>query len=273
MDERARTAVIEFLNRCIDYADASIARKQQRRDDAQEIERWQTYREFTAHAVEEVESGQLDDWFEADPQSVEALTSAGQMSAIDPSALGREERAFLLAATVTPRPLVLAATRSALGVENIASVSSISVLSTTPPLISLSLSADRNGRPRDTLLNLEEEPNITLMVLTAEHDSARLVEMAARPLPRDESEWQQLAAPPEMTCGLGHPLPDLVLAALECRCVELLELPEGAVSRLAILHVDRILTRDSAGVPLAQHGLDRVGPAWLSRGWSRIIEW
>ena len=54
--------VIEFLTKCIEYADASILRKQQR-NDSEEIPQWETYREFTRHALDEIQAGELDRWF------------------------------------------------------------------------------------------------------------------------------------------------------------------------------------------------------------------
>ena len=47
--------VIEFLTKCIEYADASIQRKQ-KRGELDEIPQWETYREFTRHALDEIQA-------------------------------------------------------------------------------------------------------------------------------------------------------------------------------------------------------------------------
>ena len=43
-----------FSNKCIDYANASIERKTAR-GEHDDISKWEVYRDFTAHAVMEVE--------------------------------------------------------------------------------------------------------------------------------------------------------------------------------------------------------------------------
>ena len=68
VDERRRLVEV-FLRRCVTYADASIERKKQRGEDEEIISQWQAYRDFTEHAAEEVASGDLDTWFEDEPQT------------------------------------------------------------------------------------------------------------------------------------------------------------------------------------------------------------
>ena len=67
--EERRDLVILFLRRCVKYADESIRRKKQRGESEDVISKWSDYRDFTAHAVEEVTSGDLDSWLEDGPVS------------------------------------------------------------------------------------------------------------------------------------------------------------------------------------------------------------
>ena len=69
--EERRELVALFLRRCVKYADESIRRKQQRGDSEDDISKWVAYRDFTAHAVDEVISGDLDSWLEDGPVSYE----------------------------------------------------------------------------------------------------------------------------------------------------------------------------------------------------------
>ena len=57
MDKKA--IVADFLSKCVDYANASIARKQER-GEQELIPAWQTYIEFTQHAIDEINTGKLD---------------------------------------------------------------------------------------------------------------------------------------------------------------------------------------------------------------------
>ena len=52
-----------FLRKCVTYADDSINRRGMG-DSEEEIVKWETYRDFTEHAVMEVSNGELDEWLE-----------------------------------------------------------------------------------------------------------------------------------------------------------------------------------------------------------------
>ncbi|MAS99630.1 MAG: hypothetical protein CL500_03130 [Actinobacteria bacterium] len=62
--EERRSLVTSFLRKCVTYADDSIKRKRDRGDSEEEIGKWETYRDFTEHAVMEVSNGELDEWLE-----------------------------------------------------------------------------------------------------------------------------------------------------------------------------------------------------------------
>ena len=192
-------------------------------------------------------------------------------------ALDHPERAAWLSALISPRPVVLLSTISEQGVENLCPVTSVSLLANTPPLLGVSLSQDRSGRPRDTLVNLRSGSKISAMILPGTWDAARLVNETAVPLPPEKSEWKSLdesvQSPNEFP-----PYHPLSAAVLECEVVELHPLPD-AVATLAILRVQNILRpniesqkqmpsdAETWGPLLAQFGLDRLtsgpdGAAW-----------
>ena len=278
-----KDAVCDFLRRCVQYADESIERKRERDEDIAEIERWSAYRDFTAYALSEVERGELDDWFEGDGESGQKReTLLGQpmgdgVRNDSMDALDHPERAAWLSALISPRPVVLLSTISEQGVENLCPVPSVSLLANTPPLLGVSLSQDRSGRPRDTLVNLRSGSKISAMILPGTWDAARLVNETAVPLPPEKSEWKSLdesvQSPNEFP-----PYHPLSAAVLECEVVELHPLPD-AVATLAILRVQNILRpniesqkqmpseAETWGPLLAQFGLDRLtsgpdGAAW-----------
>ena len=62
--EERRSLVTSFLRKCVTYADDSIKRKRDRGDSEEDIGKWETYRDFTEHAVMEVSNGELDQWLE-----------------------------------------------------------------------------------------------------------------------------------------------------------------------------------------------------------------
>ena len=188
MDEKM--LVVEFLQRCVDYADASISRKRKRGEES-EVPRWQAYRDFTAYSILEIKSGKLDAWFRGEdveissPSNDKALQERILMDDLE-----HGERANLLDGLIAPRPIFVAATSSENNVPNLSLLSTVSVAANSPALLTCSLSQDREGRPRDTLLNLRENPVVDLHLMQASLDATKVAEAASKALPREDSEWE-----------------------------------------------------------------------------------
>ena len=271
LSEEAKRTVAAFLERCIGYASASIERKHER---GESTASWEAYKEHTAFARDEVNAGRLDAWFEDKVGHDPARTPQrllGERNVVRLENLEHRERAQMLTSTLSPRPLVLVATTDAQGRHNLAPMTSLSVVSNSPPLVVMSLSSDREGRARDTLLNLRERPTATLYVLLSGPDDAALVAQTATSLPRGDSEWD---AVPHTVDDHGNPFLDRAAAALHVRMVDELPLP-GAVAKLAVLEVDEVhlpsgVEGTSALDVLCQHGLDRLMAS--PTGWSQTVD-
>ena len=296
MDERQ--AIQGFLKLCIRYAEDSLARKQsrigtseQKPDDEDELMKWEVYRDFTEHAISEIEEGSLDSWFEhleenddwrpgpsdATGSTCTSVGDVSSMESVSAKNLGYEECRKFLDAIVSPRPLVLASTQSNDGVANLSGLSSLAIVSNKPPLLALSLSQDRDGRKRDTFVNIQETKKIILHVLPATIEMASIINAASKSMPSNESEWEKLNIE-----GVESPSTEewpslfpLSLAAIECELLQTHELPEEAVATLCILGIRNILARTetldaikdgSTLYSLCQHGYYRLTPS--PNGWS-----
>jgi len=254
MNNNPKQNVIEFLERCVVYANESIQRKTERGEDESEISRWEAYRDFTAYASEEVSRGELDDWFDSENEVILSLNSHPETINIDD--MNHSERSKWLSAIISPRPLVLVSTVSNEGNRNLAPMSSVSVVSNSPPLIGMSLSSNRDGKPRDTLLNLKETKKATLAILAANTESASMVEKTAIPLPRNESEWSGIED--TKTIPNGIQAPSLAIAAIETTLVECHKLPLGSVAEWVILKVDSIIVPTSTSLKEIE-GVAKIG--------------
>ena len=255
MDKKA--IVTDFLSRCIAYSDESIARKIARGEN-EEVPAWQSYRDFTAYSLKEVNDGKLDDWF-GDDETTDLLENCHEVS-IDE--LEHSHRATWLSGLLSPRPLVVAASENAQGMGNLAPLSSVMVVSNTPPLLVASLSESRDGRPRDTLVNLRTNGKAILHLLPATQESAENVDLTATQLPANESEWD--------ICGFTNVnendmLVGQAVAAIQVSLVEERDLPQ-AVAKLVILKVEKLFVSNEElpinGLKvLCQHGIDRLTEA------------
>ncbi len=273
MNNNPKQNVIEFLERCVVYANESIHRKTERGEDEKEISRWEAYRDFTAYASEEVSRGELDDWFNSESEEIFSLNSHPEVINIDD--MNHSERSRWLSAIISPRPLVLVSTVSNEGNRNLAPMSSVSVVSNSPPLIGMSLSSNREGKPRDTLLNLKETKKATLAILSANTESASMVEKTATPLPRNESEWSGIEDTKTIPNGLQAP--SLAIAAIETTLVESHKLPLDSVAEWVILKVDSIIAPTSTSLEEIE-GVSKIGQianfllgGHQSNGWSQEI--
>ena len=268
MDEK-KSVVVEFLKKCVDYSDASILRKRER-GDLDEIPRWQAYRDFTAFSITEVKQGNLDEWFAGGVIEPSDKSEANiEMSELEPAVLEHQQRAMLLDGLVSPRPVFVAATCSDDGIHNLSLLSTVSVASNSPALLTCSLSQDRGGRPRDTLVNLRQNRKVTLHLLPATLEATAVAEAAAKPLPIEESEWDLIGFKPPLLPGS--------IASLDCEMVDEHPLP-GAVAKLCVLALKKVHVPDKLGKALMnggktetlyQHGWCHLHPS--DDDWSHLI--
>lgn len=273
-EDMSKEAVCDFLRRCVLYADTSINRKRDRDEEPNEIKRWMAYRDFTAYALSEVERGELNDWFESDGEADRKLTTfLGEpmdqdTRNVDVDSLEHSERSAWLSALVAPRPVLLLSTISEDGVKNLCPVTSVSVLANTPPLLGVSLSQDRSGRPRDTLVNLQSGSKISAMILPGTWDASLLVNQTAEPIARERSEWDGLDDSIESP-NEYPPYHPISAAVLECDLAELHPLPDS-VATLAILRVRNILRPDIGTKRQMPPDAETWRPLLAQFGWDRL---
>ena len=263
MDRKA--VVADFLRKCVDYANASIARKQARGQD-ELIPAWQTYIEFTQHAIDEIHTGKLDSWFER-----ESRPDLSTRTRLDIMEFTHKERSAWLAGVISPRPLILASTMDEHGVKNLAPLTSVMGVSNTPPLFIASFSRNRQKEYRGTLLNMRKTGKAILHVMPSTLQAVDWIDMAGSPVSPSESEWDLIDVNPDEEEDL---LIRQAVAAIEVEYVEDRELP-GAVARLAIMKVTHVWTSTDE-IPetgldvLTQHGMDNIMAA--PSGWSKKVD-
>lgn len=155
---------------------------------------------------------------------------------ISPAGMDFRDLHHLLAGAVVPRPIALVSTLGENGVYNVAPLSSISIASVKPPLLTFSLSTRRRsqGRKKDTLRNIEFSKEFVVNVPVVESMAAAMNQSGAE-YPEHVSEFQET--------GLTAVMGDLVKAPMvlespvnfECRLVQILEFGEHpSVSSLVI---------------------------------------
>ena len=277
-----REIVSRFLRRCVTYADASIERKKSRNEDPLDISNWENYRQFTSFSASEVESGELDTWLEegdyrAEPNGYFSLLENRETFNLED--MSHEERRNWLACLLMPRPISLVATTSTNGVHNLAPMSSIGVVSNSPPLITISLSKSREGKERDTLVNLRSQgigSSCMIFILPATLESAKNIQLTSSKIPADESEWNLIDE--EMIIENEMPILSSAMAALRCKLMEIHPLPGGSLASLAILQVESIISSNNySGLndiqKLMQVDFNKLGPSSSKNDWNFEVDY
>ena len=275
--EERRKIVSRFLRRCVTYADASIERKKSRGEDSSDISNWENYRQFTSFSASEVESGELDTWLEdgsyhSDPSSEGSLSDNRVWLKLEE--MSHEQRRDWLASLLMPRPISLVATSSIQGIHNLAPMSSIGVVSNSPPMITISLSKDRGGKERDTLVNLRdqgEESSCMVYILPATLESAKNVQLTSTKIPITESEWDLIDE--EIIIENSMPILSSAMYAMHCKLMEIHPLPGGSSASLAILKVESIITSNNLTPSrnpskLMQIDFNKLGPSSNENDWN-----
>ncbi|MGM9923475.1 MAG: flavin reductase family protein [Bacillus sp. (in: firmicutes)] len=107
------------------------------------------------------------------------------MLAIDPKALSERENYKFLIGSIIPRPIAFVTTISDKGIVNAAPFSFFNVVSSNPPLISISIQR-RGGKRKDTAANIAASREFVVHVVDG--TNVEEVNKTAATLPADESE-------------------------------------------------------------------------------------
>lgn len=166
---------------------------------------------------------------------------------IDPSTLDFRELHHLLAGAVIPRPIAMVSTVGENGIFNVAPLSSISIASVMPPLLSFSISTRRRkaGQKKDTLRNIEFTEEFVVNVPVTESMAAAMNKSGAE-YPQDVSEFSECGLTPINSDCIKAPRVAEAPVSFECRLVKILEFGElPSISSLVIGEVIRVHIDDA----------------------------
>jgi flavin reductase (DIM6/NTAB) family NADH-FMN oxidoreductase RutF len=191
-----------------------------------------------------------------------ARVADDERRSIDPEALSPVQRYKLLLGGVVPRPIAWTSTVDEQGVPNLAPFSFFTVVSSSPPMVSITVEPreDGGGAPKDTLANVRATRELVINVVSTALADAMHVTSHEHAPDVDEFEVAGLTAVPSDVV-----VPPRVAEApigMECRLHEILVPGDSSVviGRIVRFHVrpDLIDHRDRIDVARLQP-LGRVG--------------
>jgi flavin reductase (DIM6/NTAB) family NADH-FMN oxidoreductase RutF len=130
----------------------------------------------------------------------------------------------LLVSAVLPRPIAFVSTIGEDGVYNLAPFSYFTALSTKPAVVGFGIGRKRDGRKKDTLVNIEFSKDFVINIVT--ESIAAAMNQASGEYPSHVDEFKEVGLTP-VKCDLVKP-PRVAESPvnLECRLLQILEFGE-----------------------------------------------
>nr|WP_145156531.1 flavin reductase family protein [Paenibacillus terrae] len=136
------------------------------------------------------------------------------MISIDPKAQSERDNYKLLIGSIIPRPIAFVTTKSQDGVLNGAPFSYFNIVSSNPPMISLSIQRSGGGL-KDTARNIRDQQEFVVHIV--DEQNVRQVNETAAKLPPDHSEIDIAGLTPVESTKVS--VPGVVEAKIRMECV------------------------------------------------------
>ncbi len=112
---------------------------------------------------------------------------------VDPASLSALESYRLMTSAIVPRPIAWVSTVSKDGVHNIAPFSFFQGVSTSPPVISISIASGKKGAVKDTLRNINCSGEFSVSLVS--WGNLESMHQSSAPYPPESSEYDALEIP------------------------------------------------------------------------------
>jgi flavin reductase (DIM6/NTAB) family NADH-FMN oxidoreductase RutF len=175
-----------------------------------------------------------------------------------------------LVGLVTPRPIAWVTTISPRGIVNLAPFSFYNVFGANPPVAVISPTLTRDGRKKDTLVNVESTGE--LVINAACWRDAERINRSSASLGPEESEVDLLGLATHPSTQVAPPRLADTAFAMECKVRQVIPVGDGPISaNLIIAEIVSIYIQDGmldpAGMPDPRKidSIARLGGDWWAR--------
>ena len=143
---------------------------------------------------------------------------------IDLASLDLKEAHDLLVSAVLPRPIAFVSTIGEDGVYNLAPFSYFAVLSTKPAVVGIGIGRKRDGRKKDTQVNIEFAKDFVINMVT--ESMAKAMNQASGEYPSEVDEFKETGLTPAQSDLIRSPRVVESPVNMECRLMQILEFGE-----------------------------------------------
>lgn len=176
---------------------------------------------------------------------------------------------------ITPRPIAWVSTISAEGRTNLAPFSFFQGVCAQPPTLLFVGANDRNGKKKDTIVNIEQVPEFVVCVVP--HALGAAMNQTAAALPYGESEFDKFGIAAAASTQVRPPRVAESPVALECRLDRIIQVGEGPLAgnmvlgRIVCAHVnEEVLNAEGRIDPAKLDLIARMGGDLYARTTERF---
>lgn len=193
------------------------------------------------------------------------------MLTIDTSVTKNPKLHHYLLGAIGPRPICFASTIDKDGVKNLAPFSFFNVFSSNPPIAVFSpANSGRTGKPKDTLLNVKEVPEVVINIVN--YDVVHQMSLSSSPYPKGVDEFIKSGLTPVESEMVKPFRVKECPIQMECKVTEVKALGEGGgAGNLVICEILKIHIADEVlddNQMIDQFKIDlvaRMGGNWYCR--------
>lgn len=190
---------------------------------------------------------------------------------LDANALSQAEIYKILIASVAPRPIAWAGTRSKSGINNLAPFSFYNVFSAKPPIVGFSTIPRTDGSKKDTLQNIIDTKCFTLNCVS--HALVKEMSKTSALLAPEENEFDYAHLNAAEAKSINAPYVKESLLVFECELQKVINFGDGPgagnliLGEITHIHVDDSLYQENGRIDF--EALDPVGR--LAGNWYSTI--
>lgn len=185
-----------------------------------------------------------------------------RMISIDPQANSARDNYKLLIGSIIPRPIAFVTSLSEDGVLNGAPFSFFNIVSSNPPLLSISVQRS-GGRMKDTARHIQFRKQFVVHIVD-EHN-VELVNRTAASLPAEQSEVEYAGMTPVPSMKIDVPGVKEAKIRMECLLEQSIELTGSdspgcdlIIGRVVQFHIDSSIYEDGKIDPLSLKAVSRL---------------
>ncbi len=164
------------------------------------------------------------------------------MPSIDVESLSVRERYHLLVSTVIPRPIAWVSSINKAGQTNLAPFSFFNAIAANPMSVCFAPVNDRNGKPKDTLLNIKETGQFVVNIVN--EDNVDKMNATSEAYPYGVSEFEKTGLTAIASLKVKPPRVKESPIQMECELIQIVTLSEGplggnlVIGKALVFHAD-----------------------------------